>query len=1133
MKTLNRTYARWLLRFAALALTAALTWVVPAGAAWFYESRLTTNIGASLTPPNNSWAVAGDDSGYVHVVWYDTRDGNAEIYYKMFDGSAWTPDERLTVDDATSAFPSVAAHGDRIVHVVWHDLRDGNFEIYHKKFDGSTWSADERLTAAANTSWNPTVAIGPDSSVHVVWQDTRDGFTEVYYKKHDGVSWGPDTRLTVAASFSGSPCVAVDDSGNVHVAWSDSRYVNSKIYYKQHDGTSWGPDTRLTDEPEAAQKPCIAAGPDGGLHIVWEDRRDGNSEIYHKHFDGTSWGADERLTDDASISGSPSIVAAPDGKLHVVWHDHRTPSYQIFYKESDGATWGPDFQMTFKVGDSENPSIAVAADSILHVVWQDERDGNKEIYWTRTYRSDLPHPVIADVQPDSGYWGTTVHVDSLTGSNFLFQASVLLQRTGEPDIMATDVIVHSAAMITCDLNLWGLTAGDWDLVVENPDGNSDTLVSGFRVVELPELELFAIEPDSGTWASVVHVDSITGRGFHDSTRIWLEMDGQPDLIPKNIEIFPPGKVTCDLALIESFPGHWDLIAAHPDGQADTLPAAFYVIGLEKPVVNSITPNEGRAGESVHINDLAGAEFAAPAQVWLAKGAEPIIAAVNVTVESPSRITCDIPLTLGARGIWDVVVENPDGQADTLPAAFQIIPGPWSQDERLTDAEDGSLTSKPNGRCLAVDSADNVHIVWFDYRHGNPEIYYKKYDDAAWGPDVRLTFDGETAEYPSVAVDPDDNVHVVWTEWTGNNFEIYYKVYDGMTWGSKVRLTTAGDDSRMPAIAADNAGNLHVVWYDARGTSWDVFYKKYNGAWSPDTMISTSGNANYSALPAIAVDDSFNVHVAWYDSRHGQDEIYYRKSSGTSWEPEVRLSIGYEASWSPSIAVADERVYVAWHDYRDWDYEIYCRAFDGMTWEPQERVTYAAGVSGNACLATDDSGYVHIVWHDRRDGNYEVYYNKHNGTNWTGDLRLTTASGASQRPFIGCTSTGRLHVIWQDERDGTFEIYHKTKEPDYLASVPRGDTVPPPGHSVKIVPNPMSSDGLIAFTLPGKADVSITIYDIAGRSVWESKIGQAAGGPHQVAWNALDRSGRPVSTGIYFVRVTCGGRTSAAKLLVLR
>lgn len=1133
MTSLSGIHVRLYLAITVLVIATVIAPVAPAGAAWFPDSRLTNSLGPSMTPPNNSWAVAGDDSGYVHVVWYDTRDGNAEVYYKMFDGAAWTPDQRLTDDAATSAFPSVAAFGGRIVHVVWHDIRDGNFEIYHKKFDGSAWSADERLTDAANTSWNPSVAIGPDSSVHVVWQDTRDGFTEVYYKKHDGISWGPDTRLTVAAYVSGAPCVAVDDSGHVHVAWHDVRYFNSKIYYKKHDGTSWGPDTRLTDEPEIAQKPCIAAGADGRLHIVWEDRRDGNYEIYYKQFDGVAWLADERLTEHTGMSQSPSVVVAPDGKIWVVWHDLRSPNFQIYSKQNSGGVWGPDVKMTFAAGHSENPSIAVAADSILHVVWQDERDGNKEIYWTRTYRPDLPDPVVSSVEPDSGYWGTVVHIDSITGSNFLFQASVWLERAGEPDVVAGDVIVHSSEKISCDLNLWGAAAGYWDLVVKNPDDKTDVLVNGFRVVGLPDLELLAIEPDSGMWASVVHIDSITGRGFHDSTSVWLEMEGQPDLIPKNVEIFPPDKITCDLELIEALPGYWDLIAAHPDGQADTLPEAFYVIGLEKPIVYSITPDVGLSGESVHISDLAGANFADPVQVWLEKESRPDIPASNITVESPARITCDIPLTLGESGFWDVVVQNPDGQADTLPGAFEILPGPWSEDEQLSTSGEGAMTSRPNGRCLAVDSADNVHVVWYDNRHATSEIYYKKYDGAAWGPDQRLTSEGLSADYPCVAVSPDNNVHVVWSEWTDTNYEIYYKMYDGVAWMGKVRLTIAPDDSRMPAIAADNAGNLHVVWYDARHGEWDVFYKKYDGAWSPDTMINESGDYNYAALPAVAVDESFNVHVAWYDSRHDQDEIYYRRFNGTLWEPEVRLSNGAAASWSPSIVTFGESVYVAWHDYRYSDYEILFRAYDGIAWGPEERVTNSEGISANTCLAVDACGYLHLVWHDDRDGNLEIYYNRHNGAYWTGDIRLTSAPGKSQRPFIGVTSTGRLHVIWQDERGGNLEIYHKTKDPDFASTMPGEGIVPVPGHNVRVVPNPMSSDGLIAFTLPARSDVSIAIYDITGRSVWGCRIGRAAEGPHQVAWDGIDRNGRPVSTGVYFVEVKSEGRTSSAKLLVLR
>jgi len=68
------------------------------------------------------------------VVWYDTRDGNSEIYYKRSTdgGSNWGVDTRLTNNPAASQFPFLSVSG-QVVHVVWQDSRDGNFEIYYKR----------------------------------------------------------------------------------------------------------------------------------------------------------------------------------------------------------------------------------------------------------------------------------------------------------------------------------------------------------------------------------------------------------------------------------------------------------------------------------------------------------------------------------------------------------------------------------------------------------------------------------------------------------------------------------------------------------------------------------------------------------------------------------------------------------------------------------------------------------------------------------------------------------------------------------------------------------------------------------------------------------------------------------------
>ena len=59
---------------------------------------------------------------------------------------------------------------------------------------------------------------------------------------------------------------------------------------------------------------------------------------------------------------------------------------------------------------------------------------------------------------------------------------------------------------------------------------------------------------------------------------------------------------------------------------------------------------------------------------------------------------------------------------------------WKPDVRLTNDPADSYTSPfNNGWCIA-SSGDVVHVVWYDSRDGNNEIYYKRSTDAgvSWG-----------------------------------------------------------------------------------------------------------------------------------------------------------------------------------------------------------------------------------------------------------------------------------------------------------------------------------------------------------------------------------------------------------------
>jgi len=150
----------------------------------------------------------------------------------------WEADVRLTNATESSCTKSnwcIAANGN-IVHVVWYDNRDSNWEIYYKRSTdgGITWGADTRLTNAISDSWLSSIAV-IGSFVHVVWMDKRDGNEEIYYKRSTdgGINWGADTRLTNNTSWSEFPSIAVSGS-LVHVVWSDYRDGNFEIYYKRN-----------------------------------------------------------------------------------------------------------------------------------------------------------------------------------------------------------------------------------------------------------------------------------------------------------------------------------------------------------------------------------------------------------------------------------------------------------------------------------------------------------------------------------------------------------------------------------------------------------------------------------------------------------------------------------------------------------------------------------------------------------------------------------------------------------------------------------------------------------------------------------------------------------------------------------
>ncbi len=401
---------------AVLALLAAATLAAPAGLA----VRLTHDAAPSRLSYNFARAVAVDDSGTVHAVWYGGHDGRTRVLHRrsLDEGLTWEPEAALSDTIAVAAHPAIATAGTE-VYVVWHELTAGGPRIrFRRSRDrGTTWEPGRALSSRRSAAHASVAAAGP--AVHVVWGDTRDGQAEIYSRRSldGGEHWSPERRLSAVPFESWVPAVAAAGE-RVVVAWVDLRDGNEEEYCRisKDSGATWGRARRLTANAADSWAPSVAiAG--GAIHLAWFDRRDAG--VTHRDVEAALNAAlallglppeplpptdprlyylplfEQRVQEKLRRiqATAPAWVAQGGDPADLEDHLRRFESlmrtwvtgWEIYSKRSTdgGATWTPDRRLTRAPGISLRPSLAVEGGDVA-VVWWDSRDGDTEIYAKRS-----------------------------------------------------------------------------------------------------------------------------------------------------------------------------------------------------------------------------------------------------------------------------------------------------------------------------------------------------------------------------------------------------------------------------------------------------------------------------------------------------------------------------------------------------------------------------------------------------------------------------------------------------------------------------------------------------------------------------------------------------------------------------
>ncbi|GAB4451296.1 MAG: hypothetical protein OHK0036_11590 [Bacteroidia bacterium] len=252
------------------------------------------------------------------------------------------------------------------------------------------------------------------------------------------------------------------------------------------------------------------------------------------------------------------------------------------------------------------------------------------------------------------------------------------------------------------------------------------------------------------------------------------------------------------------------------------------------------------------------------------------------------------------------------------------------------------TSVVSGPTFAVDTLDNIHVVW---RRSAPtsDLYYAKFDKNfnLLIDTVRITqykYDNSNVGSVYITVDRKNRVHVMWNDGspeTSSSSSYFTKVMyrqsidGGQTWNNQITLSdiTTFKHAAFPrANFSGVTGNtLAIPWrQEVSSSNWDVWMAYSTDGGNNWNRINVANSDSAEWDPGIVVDKNNRIHLHYHEYKKNNllfttMEYKYTDNLGATWSPVVTLSpAGIRSQLSVfSYDYKTDIQCICWKDERDY------------------------------------------------------------------------------------------------------------------------------------------------------------------------------------------------------------------------
>lgn len=292
------------------------------------------------------------------------------------------------------------------------------------------------------------------------------------------------------------------------------------------------------------------------------------------------------------------------------------------------------------------------------------------------------------------------------------------------------------------------------------------------------------------------------------------------------------------------------------------------------------------------------------------------------------------------------------------------------------------------------------------------VLYFACGKAAWGQDNPPSSRVLVSEASEEALSPlvlslGEGVCVVWSQFDGTFYRLISRIWNGSQWSVPAWIGDGSANANYPVGVISN-GTLLVAWIENHGPGSGLvrFMRSIDQglSWQPSLVVS-GGPPGVTGVSIAAWGNV--VYLVWADTSSGIMTLRYRVSldRGVTWGLEKSLASSNQDCRHPTVSTSGSQVQVAWEDWRHGQPEIYYRRSlnQGESWSNPVPLSVLDSFASEHPTMACNGQVICLVWQEDTLTNpaLMIIRSTNGGSSWT-RTKLAEGDGAIVSPALSAT-----------------------------------------------------------------------------------------------------------------------------------